>query len=440
MLGLRRSLSGRGIGMHLLLVKLQTYLRNTVKPHERPALLVASGYFFCVLAAYYIIRPVRDQSAAAAGSTQLPVFYLAVLVATLLMTPLFGALAARFRRSQFVPAVYAIVAVCTLAFIPLFSLGSRVSATAIGALFFVWGSVFNLLIVAVFWSFMADILDREQARRLFPLIAVGGALGAIAGPAMTKGLVFVVGVQGLLVVSGALLGICILCLYWLLGWARRHPIAGEPDRDQRVIGGSILAGAIETFRSPFLRRVALLMLLGDCVGTVVYAFLVDYNRAMFPTREAGINFASSLDLATNVLQIIFQLFLTREIMMRLGPIAALVLDGIVKAVMLLGLVAIGPGWIVVVAVVTRASAYGIFKPAADSLYTEVDAETRYKAKNFIDTAVWRFGDLAVTSALNLLRSVGVATAGLALMTAAAGAASAWVGSRMRKTLPGERSR
>lgn len=427
--------------MHVLLAKLQTWLHKTVKPHEWSALLVSSGYFFGVLAAYYIIRPVRDQSAAAAGSTQLPIFYFAVLVATLLLTPVFGALAARFRRSQFVPAIYAIVALLTLAFIPLFSLqATGANATLIGALFFVWGSVFNLLIVALFWSFMADIFDREQARRLFPLIAVGGALGAIAGPTMTKGLVFIVGVQGLLVVSGALLGLCILCIFWLLGWARRHPIPGEPDRDQRVIGGSIIAGAIETFRSPFLRRVALLMLLGDCVGTVIYAFLVDYNRATFPTREAGINFASSLDLATNVLQIIFQLFLTREIMTRLGPIAALVLDGIVKAVMLIALVLIGPGWIVVVAVVTRASAYGIFKPAADSLYTEVDAETRYKAKNFIDTAVWRFGDLAVTSALNLLRSVGVATAGLALMTAAAGAASAWVGSRMRKTLPAERPR
>lgn len=421
--------------MRALPVKLQTWLRNTVKPHEWSALLVSSGYFFCVLAAYYIIRPVRDQAAAAAGSTQLPIFYLIVLGATLLLTPIFGALAARFRRSQFVPAVYAIVAVCTMAFIPLFSLQNNVNASVLGAVFFVWGSVFNLLIVALFWSFMADIFDREQARRLFPLIAVGGALGAITGPILTRALVFIVGVQGLLVVSGLLLALCIACIYWMLAWARRHPVAGEPDRDQRVIGGSVIAGAIETFRSPFLRRVAVLMLLGDCVGTFIYAFLLDYNRATFPVREDGIAFASGIDLAANVLQIIFQLFLTREIMTRIGPIAALVLDGVVKAVMLISLVMIGQGWIVVVAVVTRASAYGIFKPAADSLYTEVDAETRYKAKNFIDTTVWRFGDVAVTSLLNALRSVGVASAGLALLAAAAGVASAWVGSRMRRTLP-----
>lgn len=152
---------------------------------------------------------------------------------------------------------------------------------------------------------------------------------------------------------------------------------------------------------------------------------------MFATQEARIGFSSSLDLATNVLQILFQLFLTREILTRLGPTAALVLDGVVKAVMLLGFALLGGGWIIAVAIVTRASAYGIFKPAADSLYTEVDAETRYKAKNFIDTAVWRFGDLAVTSGINVLRGLSVATSGLALITVAAGIASAWVGSRMR---------
>ncbi|HVH36495.1 MAG TPA: MFS transporter [Tahibacter sp.] len=422
--------------MSSVLERLEIYLRNTVKNHEWTALCVSAVYFFCVLASYYTIRPVRDQLAAAAGgSTKLPIFYLAVLVVTLLLTPLFGMLAARFRRSQFVPAVYAIVALLTMAFIPLFALQERIGATVLGTLFFVWASVFNLLIVALFWSFMADIFDRAQARRLFPLIAIGGALGAIAGPTMTRMLVFVVGVQGLLVVSGTLLMLCIVCIHSLLRWARRNPIAGEPDRDERVIGGSVLAGATETLRSPFLRRVVLLMLLGDCVGTVIYAFLTDYNRAMFATQADGVAFASSLDQATNILQILFQLFLTREIMVRLGPIAALVLDGIVKALMLIGLVVFGPSWIVVAAVVTRASAYGIFKPAADSLYTEVDAETRYKAKNFIDTAVWRFGDLAVTSAMGLLRSIGVATGGLALLAAFAGVSSSWVGWRMRKALP-----
>lgn len=415
--------------------KLAAYLKATVREYEWPAVAVGSAYFFCVLAAYYILRPVRDQLSAAVGSTQLPIFYLATFATTLLLTPLFGIMAARFRRSVFVPAVYGFFLLCALGFIPLFQLQDVIGAKLLGSVFFVWVSVFNLLVVALFWSFMADIFDREQARRVFPIIAVGGALGAIAGPLLTKALVFVVGVSGLLVVSALLLGGCIVMLHWLLRWSRRHPVAGDADRDQRVIGGSMLAGAIETLRNPFLRRVALLMLLGDAVGTVVYALLVDYSGATYASREAKINFASSLDLATNVLQIAFQLVLTRELLVRIGPVAALVLDGIVKAAMLLGLYLIGGGWIVAVAVITRASAYGIFKPAADTLYTEVDAETRYKAKNFIDMTVWRFGDVVITSGLNLLRSLGVATGGLALLAACAGLTSAWVGSRVAGTIP-----
>jgi ATP:ADP antiporter, AAA family len=414
--------------------RLENYLRRSVRGQEWLALTVSAAFFFCLLAAYYIIRPVREQFSAAVGSIGLPVFYMATFVVTLLLTPVFGVLVARYRRGQFVPAVYAFFALCLIAFIPLFQLEAQIGVKVLGAIFFVWVSVFNLFVVALFWSLMADIFAPEQARRLFPLIAVGGAGGAIAGPGLTKALVFVVGVPGLMVISALLLGLCIGAIYWLLGWSRRNPVAGEPDRDARVIGGSMLAGMIATLRTPFLRNVALLMLLGDCVGTVVYAFLADYNGATFKSPAERINFSSSVDLATNLLQILFQLFLTRELMIRLGPISAIVLDGCIKAVMLLGVALIGGWWIIVVAVVTRASAYGIFKPAADSLYTEVDAETRYKGKSFIDTTVWRFGDVLVSNTLNLLRTLGLAAPGLAMLTATAGLASAWVGRRIGRRL------
>ena len=404
--------------------------RIAVERHEWAALAVSFSYFFLVLAAYYMVRPVRDQLSAAVGSTALPVFYLVTFLVTLALTPVFGALASRFPRRQFVPAVYLFFLVCLLGFIPLFEMQDQIGARLLGTIFFVWVSVFNLFVVAVFWSFIADIFDPQQARRLFPIIAVGGALGAIAGPLMTKGLVYEVGVSGLLVLSASLLGLCIVCIFALSAWARRNPIASEPDRDERIIGGSMIGGMVQTLRSPFLRRVALLLLLGDAVGTVIYAMLSDYSNATFTTREERIAFSSNVDLYANVLQIALQVTLTRELLMRFGPSAAIMIDGLIKAVMLLGLIAFGAGWIVVVAVVTRASAYGVFKPGADSLYTMVDAETRYKAKNFIDTAVWRFGDLVVTSGFNLLRAVGVTLPGFALITVAAALTSAWQGWRV----------
>jgi ATP:ADP antiporter, AAA family len=409
--------------------------RPAIQSHEWFAVSIAFAYFFCVLAAYYVIRPVRDQLSAAVGSTALPIFYAATFVVTLALAPLFGALVARFPRRKFVPAVYLFFLLGMLAFIPLFQMQETIGARLLGSIFFVWVSVFNLFVVAVFWSFMADLLNAEQAHRLFPIIALGGTLGAIAGPALTRSLNAIIGVSGLLVMSSVLLGLAIACILALSGWSRRHPVAGDEQRDTRVIGGSFIAGAIETLKSPLMRRLALLMLLGDAVGTVIYALLADYSGATYETREARINFSANVDFYANLLQILLQLGLTRTLLVRFGPAPALALDGIIKAVMLAGLALFAGPWIAIVAVVTRASAYGVFKPAADSVYTRVDAETRYKTKNFIDTSVWRFGDLVVTSSFNMLRTLGTTLPGFAALAMIAAGCSGWVGWRAAKMLP-----
>jgi len=179
---------------------------------------------------------------------------------------------------------------------------------------------------------------------------------------------------------------------------------------------------------------AALMVLGDCVGTIVYALLADYSHAAFPNADARIEFAAGIDFRSNLLQILLQLALTRELLVRLGPHYAIALDGAIKALVVLGLIAFGLPWIAAVAVITRASAYGVFKPAADSLYTRVDAELRYKAKDFIDTAVWRLGDVVVTSGFNLLRALGLALPGFAAICALAGVASGWIGWRAVREL------
>ena len=409
--------------------------RPAIQSHEWFAVGVAFAYFFCVLAAYYVIRPVRDQLSAAVGSTALPIFYAATLVVTLALVPLFGALVARYRRRTFVPVVYLFFLLGMLAFIPLFQMQEAIGARLLGSIFFVWVSVFNLFVVAVFWSFMADLLDAEQAHRLFPVIALGGTLGAVAGPALTRALNEVIGVSGLLVMSSTLLGLAIACILALSRWSQRNPVAGDEQRETRVIGGSFIAGAIETVKSPLMRRLAILMLLGDAVGTVIYALLADYSGATYATRAERINFSANVDFYANLLQIVLQLGVTRALLVRFGPAPVLALDGVLKAVMLAGLAIFAGPWIAAVAVVTRASAYGVFKPAADSLYTRVDAETRYKTKNFIDTSVWRFGDLVVTSGFNLLRGLGTTVPGLALLSMIAAGSSAWIGWRAARMLP-----
>jgi len=392
--------------------------------------------FFFVMTSYYIIRPVRDQLIGAVGSQSLPLFYGVVFVAMLLLTPLFGALVARFPRRRLLGWSYSFFIVCLLAFVPAFVAQDRIGARELGVVFFVWGSVFNLFVVSLFWSVMADIFSSGRARRVFSLIALGGMAGAIFGPLVTKLLVHLIGVAPLLLVSALALGVA---LALLLGVSAQHELARPGQQAGAAIGGSLWAGAKELWTRPFLRYMALLMLFGDGIGTLAYALVADYAKLHFAGAVARTAFYNDLDLATNTLGALLQLTLTRWLLIRRGAGWALVLPALVNVALLL-MVAIGGHGAVVISgyavsllaimmATTRGFAYGMTKPAVDALYTRVPRETRYKGKNFVETAVWRFGDLAVTSAVSGLRMLGVGVTGLALAGTGVAVLATWVSRR-----------
>lgn len=398
-------------------------------------------YFFCVLSAYYVIRPVRDQLSAAVGSTQLPWFYGAVFVATLVLTPVFAWLVGRYPRRVVVPVVYLFFIACLVAFIPLFTHEGLLSPRALGIVFFVWISVFNLFVVSVFWSFMADIWNDAQARRLFPLIAVGGSVGSLVGPAMALTLVDVIGVAPLLMVSAVLLGVAILCAMVLGRWATVHGQRRHEPGNAAAMGGSMFDGLRQIFANPVMRTMAVLMLLGDCIGTVNYALVIDYSKATFTDAVSRTEFAATLDLATNLLAIAVQVFIARPLLTRFGAAPAIVLHaGVTVLVMLLVIVAADPHalvvgplpWVALALVVSRGLAYGALGPARESLFAQVPRSLRYKGKNAVDTAVWRFGDMGVAIAMNGLRVLGVASLGFAALNMLAASASGVIGWRLAK--------
>jgi ATP:ADP antiporter, AAA family len=410
-------------------------LRHIASADERVGLGLSTLAFFFVMAGYYIIRPVRDQLGGAVGSQSLPLFYAMVFAVMLLLTPVFGWLVARFARRRLLAWSYSFFILCLLAFVPAFLAQERIGARALGVVFYVWVSVFNLFVVSLFWSFMADIFASAQARRVFPLIALGGMAGAIVGPATAKLLVHVIGVAPLLVLSAALLA---AALVLLLRLSARDEQATQ-GRGAQVIGGSLWAGVRQLWSHPFLRYMALLMLLGDGIGTLAYALMADYTKAHFADPVARTDFYSYLDLATNTLGAVLQLTLTRWLLVRFGAGWGLLLPALINVVLLLAVALWGTGdvrvlgaavpLLAVMLVTTRGFAYGMTKPAVDALYTRVPREARYKGKNFIETAVWRFGDVVVTSGVSLLGWLGMGVGGLGLIGAGIASASAWVARR-----------
>ncbi|WP_266170079.1 NTP/NDP exchange transporter [Dyella subtropica] len=392
--------------------------------------------FFFVMTAYYIVRPVRDQLSGAVGSQSLPLFYSVVFGVMLLLTPVFGMLVARFPRKQLLGWSYSFFVFCLFAFVPAFVAQDRIGARELGVVFYVWVSVFNLFVVSLFWSFMADIFSSVEARKVFPLIALGGMAGAIFGPLITKFLVQQIGVAMLLVVSAAAL---LLALGLLLRLSAQQERRDGDAQQSEPVGGSLWAGVKELWSRPFLRYMAIMMVLGDGIGTLAYALMADYAKAHFTDTVARTSFYNDLDLVTNLLGAGLQLTFTRWLMTRHGAGWGLVVPALVNLVLLLAVVGMGASHVellgfsvptlAVMMVGSRGFAYGMTKPAVDALYTRVPRETRYKGKNFVETAVWRFGDVVVTSGVSLLGKFGVGVAGMAMIGAGISAFAAWVARR-----------
>lgn len=414
-----------------------------VRANEATALAYSAVYFFCVLAAYYVARPVRDQLSAAVGSTQLPVFYAATFVATLTLTPIFAALVARLPRRRAVPLVYGFFIACLFGFIPFFMDGDLLSPRVLGTVFFVWISVFNLFVVSVFWSVMSDIWTEDQARRLFPLIGVAGTAGAVCGPLITRQLVEILGVAPLLMVSAGLLGFAVFCVMRLGRWSEREGGRRGGAREGRPIGGGVFDGLRQIFATPFMRNMALLLLLADGIGTVNYALVIDYSGAVFDSAVERTRFAASIDLAANLLTVTLQVLLTRWLLPRNGP-GTMLLVWAAGATTALVFVAVSAnpyalvmGWMPPVAIaliVSRGLAYGIAEPARHSLFAQVSRSERYKGQNAVDTAVWRFGDLTIALGMNALRAFGVVTSGFAAIGALSAVAAGVVGWRASRKI------
>ena len=372
-----------------------------VEHGEWPRLAIAFFYFFFLLGGYFMLRPVRG-TIAANNSELLHWLYTGTFLAMLALVPAFGFLVSRFRRGQFIPAIYVFFILHLL----LFAAGFEGDATPawLQRTFYIWLSVFNLFVVSIFWSFMADIFRPGQAQRLFGFIMAGGSIGAIIAPSFTRGVVTEHGATGVMLTSAAALTIATLLAIALGRYARTH----DHNRPTKVIGGSIWEGAVHVFRSEYLLYACLLMLLHNGVATFLFnglAVLVNENIDGFGERTT---FFSHVDQIVQVLAFGFQFLVTSRLLRHFGMQRTLVM---IPAMLAGGFVILGSSMGLVlfaaVQVAQRALNYGVLGPTKEMLFTVVDRETKYKSKNFIDTAVYRGSDVTASWIFKGLTSAGL---------------------------------
>jgi AAA family ATP:ADP antiporter len=401
-----------------------------VEPGEGAGLVWAAASFFFLLGGYYVIRPLREEmGVSAGGGFALNWLFLATLAGTFLVTPLFGALVSRVPRRVFVPLVYHAFAASFVAFWAALSLLSGPPRVAAARFFFVFVSTFNLLIVSVFWGFLADLYRSEQAKRLFGAIGLGGTLGGIAGGAITASLAKRLGPVPLLLVAAGLFEVAVACMRRL---ARVHHVdegaartGGEVDPGGVPPGTGALSGLALFARSRYLLGIAAFLLLFTVGSTFLYLAQARIVRAAFADAGSRTAFFARMDLTVNVLTALTQLFLTGRILpaVGLGPALAFL-----PAVTAAGFFALGAspaaGTLFVVQVARRAAEFALVKPAREALFTVVSREEKYSAKSFIDTFVYRSGDALGALADRAVAAMGLSPAGFAL--AFVPVASLWV--------------
>jgi AAA family ATP:ADP antiporter len=401
-----------------------------VQAHELGALFWAFIYFFSLLCSYYIVRPMRDEMGVAGGVENLQWLFTGTFLVMLAAMPLFGWVAARFERRLFLPYVYYFFIANLLLFFVLFK--SDVTHAYVARAFFIWASVFNLFVVSVFWSFMADIFTNAQARRLYGFIAAGGTAGAICGPLLTAALAQPLGPANLLPVSAALLGVAVLCIQRL---GARPPI-GRTDAALQAtqapaLGGSPLAGVRLVLRSPYLLGICVLMLLFTTLATFLYFQQAQIVRDSFADPAQRTAVFAAIDLAVNVLTLVFQVLLTGRLVkwLGLGWTLALVPLLLGAGFLVLGLAPVLVV-LIVVQVLRRAGNYAIMRPAREMLYVVLEREEKYKAKNFIDTVVYRSGDALSAWAYAGLRALGLGLGTIAFIAVPLAGLWAWVAYRL----------
>lgn len=389
------------------------------QPAELLAALSAFLYIFSLLCSYYVLRPVRDAMGIAGGVENLPWLFAGTFTAMLAVVPAYGWLCGRFARAVFLPWVYLFFISNILIF--YFAFLTSPDDPWVARVFFIWVSVFNLFVVSVFWSFMADLFAEEQAKRLFGFFAAGGSAGALTGPALTALLAESWGLVNLLLLSASILFLTVILIRVLLHWERSSPasklnIEGNIQSEDKPIGGNPFAGISLFFKSRYLLGIGAFIVLYTAMGTFMYLQQAELVRDAFATSAERTQLFAGVDFAVNTLAIFTQLFLTGRVVKKFGMTITLMA---LPVFMIFGFIALAIAPIlpvlIVVQVIRRAGNYAITRPGREMLFTVLDKESKYKAKNVIDTVVYRGGDVVNAWFFKALGMLGLALAGTAMV-------------------------
>jgi AAA family ATP:ADP antiporter len=406
-----------------------------IEPKEIPAVVASFFLFFFMWAGYFAVRPVRETVGTLLGRQAVADLWLYTAIFSILIIPIFGIVVARFRRSTFLPWTYGIVAGAML--LVGLTLNTDDFSPLLGKVFYVFISVINLFLISMFWSFLLELFDRGQSKRLFGAIAAGGSLGAFLAPLLISDVtVKFIGLNGVLYVSAALFVAAIVSQRVLLRLWSARPLATSAAED-KPIGGNLFAGVPLVLRSPYLLGIALFIVGVSAANTILYFEQLRVVTELYPNpADAPLRTQvfARFDWLVQGLTVLTQIFLTGQIAKRFGVTALL---AILPAAMVLGFLTVAGSTsfalFASLVIFRRVGEYAFVRPGREMLWSPLDKETKYKAKNTVDVPIYRAADYLGAQANVALGALGVTAAGMmvvgAVLAALWGAVGWWLGRR-----------
>ena len=397
-----------------------------IERQERGALAIAFLYFFGLLTSYYMLRSVREAMGVRFGPEHYNWLYTGTFLCMLLAQPLYGRLISRFPRRVFVPVVYGFFLACILAF--LFAWEVPAWRDYMAPVFYIWLSVANLFTVAVFWSYMTDVFDEHQAKRVFGFIAAGGSAGGLTGAALTMVLAGRVGIEGIFILSFLFLGLACACAVLLGRHAQNASSRADSAQMEAVIGGSSFAAFRMIIERIPLRWLGLLMICSGIGGGILYSLQGYAVREMFVADAERAAYFARIDLFTNLLALGLELFLARWLFLRLGTAWLLTLMPLLLMAGFGSLMLLPSAFLIgLFQILSRGVRFAFGEPAIASCYTTLEREVRYKGKGFIDTFVYRLSDLTSQWTIRGMTAIGLGAPALYALGALVAALTAVIG-------------
>ncbi len=399
---------------------------TNIRRHEILPTIVAGLFFFCVLTALMVVRPARETLGMQRGIEAIRWLFFATVLITFAVNPLFGLLVSKFRRMVFISTTYLFFAAGLLVFYALLVMAPAHISQTTGQIFYVWFSVLNLFATMLFWALMTDRFSLEQSERLFGAVSVGGTLGAIFGPWLASKLAKPLGTPSLLLIAAGFLILAVVAAWWLTRLQEEQPAmtaqglskpapatAGAGAGAGAIIGGSAWQGLVAVLRSPYLLGISAYVLIVAIMATFIYFTRLQMVAALGVDNDTRTATFAQIDLISQVATLILQALVTGHLMKRFGVAVTLALLPLSVALGFIGLALFGSLTALIILDATfRAVQRGVMRPARETLFTIMPRADRYKAKAFIDTFVYRTGDVVGAQTEGLLGRLGMGIAGL----------------------------